>query len=246
MHMIQNACNLRYKDAYTSCYICHAKCKKCTKESYTYATKELPHTQLKKSNTHQAPPANEWKLLDLGVWWKYRLVGHVWVHGSRLSSLSLHYLSENDTSLLCAWFWNGTSAITLKWDMGVLLTKVTHGVCEPKELRETTSGGNILCLGSGLSNNWLFAGRSRHQRRSQKLASPRSGLPIQLTPSKIRMWKTMKRQRRRRRVPKAEVESVTQVPEYCFTVCRCEVFGDAWKRLHKHTENWMSGLVAVK
>jgi hypothetical protein len=44
--MIQNACNLRYKDAYTSCYICHAKCKKCTKENYTYATKELPHTKL--------------------------------------------------------------------------------------------------------------------------------------------------------------------------------------------------------
>jgi hypothetical protein len=41
MHMIQNAHKLRYKDAYTSCYICHAKCKKCTKESYTYATKEL-------------------------------------------------------------------------------------------------------------------------------------------------------------------------------------------------------------
>jgi hypothetical protein len=39
--MIQNACNLRYKDAYTSCYICHAKCKKCTKESYTYATNRL-------------------------------------------------------------------------------------------------------------------------------------------------------------------------------------------------------------
>jgi hypothetical protein len=46
MHMIQNACNLRCKDAYTSCYICHAKCKKCTKVSYTYATKELPHTKL--------------------------------------------------------------------------------------------------------------------------------------------------------------------------------------------------------
>jgi hypothetical protein len=46
MHMIQNACNLRYKDAYTSCYICHAKFKKCKKESYTYATKELPHTKL--------------------------------------------------------------------------------------------------------------------------------------------------------------------------------------------------------
>jgi hypothetical protein len=46
MHMIQNACNLRYKDAYTSGYICNAKCKKCTKESYTYATKELPHPNL--------------------------------------------------------------------------------------------------------------------------------------------------------------------------------------------------------
>jgi hypothetical protein len=30
-----------------------------------------------------------------------------------------------------------------------------------------------------------------------------------------------------------------------FTACRCEVLGDAWKRAHKHTENWMSGLVAV-
>jgi hypothetical protein len=46
MHMIQNACNLRYKDANTSCYICNAKCKKCIKESYTNATKELPHTKL--------------------------------------------------------------------------------------------------------------------------------------------------------------------------------------------------------
>jgi hypothetical protein len=31
-----------------------------------------------------------------------------------------------------------------------------------------------------------------------------------------------------------------------FTACRCEVLGDAWKRPHRHTENCMSGLVAVK
>jgi hypothetical protein len=31
-----------------------------------------------------------------------------------------------------------------------------------------------------------------------------------------------------------------------FTACRCEVLGDAWKRAHRHTENWMSGLIAVK
>jgi hypothetical protein len=101
----------------------------------------------------------------------------------------------------------------LKWDMGILLTKVTHGVWNPKELRATTSGGNVLGLGSGLSNTWLFAGRPRHQWRTQKLASPKSGLPIQPTPGKIRVWKTMKRQRRERGVPKAEVGSVTQVPE---------------------------------
>jgi hypothetical protein len=81
----------------------------------------------------------------------------------------------------------GTGAITLKWDMGKLLTKVTHGVCDPKELRATTSCGHILCLSSGLSNTRLFAGRPRHQRGTQKLASPRIGLPIQPTQSKIRI-----------------------------------------------------------
>jgi hypothetical protein len=107
----------------------------------------------------------------------------------------------------------GTGVVTLKWDMGILLTKVTHGVCDPKELRATITSGNGLCLGSGLRNTRLFAGRPRHQRRSQKLASPRSGLPIQPTPGKIRIRKTMKIQRRGRRVPMAEVGGVTQVPE---------------------------------
>jgi hypothetical protein len=45
-----------------------------------------------------------------------------------------------------------TGAVTLKWDMGIFLTKVTHGVCDRKELRATTSCGHILCLGSGLNN----------------------------------------------------------------------------------------------
>jgi hypothetical protein len=53
--------------------------------------------------------------------------------------------------------------VTLKWDLGILLTKITHGVCEPKELRATTSCGHILKLGSGLSNTRLSAGRPRHQ-----------------------------------------------------------------------------------
>jgi hypothetical protein len=56
----------------------------------------------------------------------------------------------------------GIGATTLKWDMGILLTNVTHGICDPKELRETTSSGNELCFGSGLSNTRLFARRPRH------------------------------------------------------------------------------------
>jgi hypothetical protein len=44
----------------------------------------------------------------------------------------------------------GTDAVTLKWDMGILLTKVTHGVCDPKELRATTSTTTILALRDGL------------------------------------------------------------------------------------------------
>jgi hypothetical protein len=61
---------------------------------------------------------------------------------------------------------NGISVVILKWDMGILLIKITHGVCDPKELRAATSSGNVLYLGSGLSNTRLFAGRPRHQRRS--------------------------------------------------------------------------------
>jgi hypothetical protein len=66
----------------------------------------------------------------------------------------------------------GTGAITLKWNMGILLTKITHGMCDPKELRATSSCGNILSLSSGLSNTRLFAGRPRHQRRSKNWQVP--------------------------------------------------------------------------
>jgi hypothetical protein len=78
----------------------------------------------------------------------------------------------------------------------MLLTKVTHGVCDTKELRATTSCGYILCISVWLSNTRLFVGRPRRQSGTQKLASLRSGLPIQPTPGKIRVWISMKSQRR--------------------------------------------------
>jgi hypothetical protein len=82
------------------------------------------------------------------------MIPHFFVHGFGVE----HWLVCNAY---------GTGAITLKWDMGKLLTKVNHGVCDPKELRKTTSYGHILCLGSGLSTTGLFAGRPRHQRGTQ-------------------------------------------------------------------------------
>jgi hypothetical protein len=62
----------------------------------------------------------------------------------------------------------GTGAITLKWDMGILLTKVTHGLGDPKELRATTSSGNILGLGRGLSNTRLLCGKTKTPKKNPK------------------------------------------------------------------------------
>jgi hypothetical protein len=56
--------------------------------------------------------------------------------------------------------------------MGILLTKVTHGICDQKELRATTSCGNILCLGSGLSYTRLFAGRQDTKEDPKNLEVP--------------------------------------------------------------------------
>jgi hypothetical protein len=54
-------------------------------------------------------------------------------------------------SLQRLWHWvlcnaYGIGAVTLKWNIGIRLTKVTRGVCDPKELRATTSCDNVLCL----------------------------------------------------------------------------------------------------
>jgi hypothetical protein len=77
--------------------------------------------------------------------------------------------------------------------MGTLLTKVTQRVCDPKQLGATTSGSNILGICGKLSYTRLFARRPRNKRRSQKLASPGSRIPIDSTPHKIDIRKTKKR-----------------------------------------------------
>jgi hypothetical protein len=79
---------------------------------------------------------------------------------------------------------NVTCAITHERYMGTLLTKVTQCVCDPKQLGATTSGNNIPGFCDRLSYTRLFARRPRNKRRSQKLTSPQSRLPIDSTPHK--------------------------------------------------------------
>jgi hypothetical protein len=58
---------------------------------------------------------------------------------------------------------NGTHAITHERHMGTLLTKITKRVCDPKQLRATTSGSNILSFCGRLSYTRLFARRPRNK-----------------------------------------------------------------------------------
>jgi hypothetical protein len=107
-----NACNLRYKNAYRSCYKMQCKCKHAQRKAI-HMLQRSSHSQLKKSNTHQVPPTNEWKLLDLGPWWKYRLVVHVWVHGSKRFSFSTLALRKWYLASMC---------LVLEWSNGFFAT----------------------------------------------------------------------------------------------------------------------------
>jgi hypothetical protein len=70
---------------------------------------------------------------------------------------------------------NGTRAITHKSYMRTLLTKITQRVCDPKQLKATTSGSNILGFYGRMSYTRLFTRRPRNKRGTQKTdKSPKS------------------------------------------------------------------------
>jgi hypothetical protein len=99
---------------------------------------------------------------------------------------------------------NGTGAITKKWDLGALLTKVSQSVWNPQQLGTTTRGCNILCLDGRLSYTRLLAGRPRNQPGPKKLTRTRSRLPLDSATREIRIRKTMKRKSWGGRIPKAK------------------------------------------
>jgi hypothetical protein len=184
--------------------------------------KGAPTHQVKKSNKHQAPPANEWK---------YRLVGHVWVHGSRLSSLSLHWLSENDTSLLCTGFFATLMALVLSHWSGTwvysspksLLVYVIQRSWQ-QQLAAATYSASVVDWATldYLQENQDTKEDPRNWQvpevdflSNQHLAKSASEKP----------WSAKEEDAEYQR-PKSGVWR--KYLKIRFTACRCEVLGDAW------------------
>jgi hypothetical protein len=256
MHMIQNACNLKYKDDYTSCYICHAKCKKCTKKTYTYATKELPHTQLKKSNTHQAPPHKRVK-----VAWSRGLVKILasWSCEGTWIKVILPF------STLSLRKWHLTSmCLVLEWSTGFFATLValvlshwsgTWVYSSPKSLivyviQRSWEQQLAVATYSASVVDWATLDCLREDQDTKE--DPKNWQVLEV--DFLSNWHAAKSASEKPWSAKEE-DAEYQRPKsgvWCkylkirFTACRCEVLGDAWKRVHRHTENWMSDLVDVK
>jgi hypothetical protein len=115
---------------------------------------------------------------------------------------SMCLVLEWSTGFFCYAY--GTGAITKKWDLGALLTKVSLGVWDPQQLGTTTRGCNILHLGGRMSYTRLLVGRPRNQRGPKKLARTRSRLRLDSATSEIRIRKTMKWKSRVGWIPKAK------------------------------------------
>jgi hypothetical protein len=119
------------------------------------------------------------------------MIPHFYVFGSGMKNWVFRYTY-------------GTGAITKKWDLGALRTKVSQCVWNPQQLGTTTRDCNILCLGGGLSYTRLLAGRPRNQQRHKKLERTRSRLPLYSATSEIRIRKTMKWKSWAGQIPKAK------------------------------------------
>jgi hypothetical protein len=180
---------------------------------YIWCNRKSPKNQLERATNPKFPPqAHKWSLVE-------RLCENVCklILGRDMTQHNgpfLHIVSQEMVphfyvfgSGVKRWVFcyaYGTGAITKKWDLGALLTKVSQSVWNPQQLGTTTRGCNILCLGGRLSYTRLLAGRPRNQRGPKKLTRTRSRLPLDSTTSKIRIRKTMKRKSRRGRIPKTK------------------------------------------
>jgi hypothetical protein len=233
MHMIQNACNLRYKDAYTSCYICHDKCKRWTKKSCTYATKRAPpHPTQEIKHTPSSPRKRvrvAWSrgLVKISASWS--CVG-TWIKAIfPFSTLSLRKWCLTSMCLVLEWstrFFATLMALVLSHWSGTWVYSSPKSLMVYKiqrsweqQLAAATYSASVVPEVDFLSN------RHPAKSASEKPWSAKEEDAEYQRP-KLGVWR--------------------KYLKILFTACQCEVLGDAWKRAHRHTENCMSGLVAVK
>jgi hypothetical protein len=247
MHIIQNACNLRYKDAYTSCYICNAKCKKCIKESYTYATKRTPtHPTQEIKHTPSSP---------------HKRVKLVWSRGlvKILASWScvgtwIKVIFPFSTLSLRKWYLT-SMCLVLEWSTGFFATLMalvlshwsgTWVYSSPKSLmvyviQRSWEQQLAAATYSASVVDWATLDCLREDEDTKE--DPKNWQvpevdflsnwhPAKSTPEKT--WSGKEEDVEYQR-PKSGVWR--KYLKICFTACRCEVLGDAWKRAHRHTEN---------
>jgi hypothetical protein len=246
-----NACNLRYKDAYTSCYIRHAKCKNCTKESYTYATKELPHTNSRNQTNTKLPRKRVKVALSRGlvkISASWSCVG-TWINEIfPFSMLSLRKWYLTSMCLVLEWstrffatlmalvlsHWSGTWVYSSPKSLMVYVIQMSW----EQQLAVVTYSASVVdwapldCLQVDfLSKNWQVPEVDFLSYRH--LAKSASENP----------WIAKEEDAEYQRTKSGVCCKYLNMR---LIACRCEVVGDAWKWAHRHTENWMSGLVAVK
>jgi hypothetical protein len=252
MHMIQNLCNLRYKDAYTLCYIFHAKCKKCTKESYTCATKELPHTNSRNQTHTKLPPQTSESCLLVKISASWSCVG-TWIKVIfPFSTLSLRKWYLTSMCLVLEWntgffatlmalvlsHWSGTWVYSSPKSLMVYMIQRSweQQLAAATYFASVVDWATLDCLRENQDTNedpknWQVPEvdflSNRHPAKS----------------ASEKPWRAKEEDAEYQR-PKSGVWR--KYLKMRFTACRCEVLVDAWKRAHRHTENWMSGLVAIK
>jgi hypothetical protein len=208
LHDMCYTCSLRYKDANMIWYKNEGATCICTSTLPTedQKGKTTPSTPHKRANVawSKGLVRISASCFSVGTWMRSMFL---------FSTLSLRKWYLTSICLVLEWKHgvfgntNGTRAITHERYIGTL-TKITQRVCDPKQLGTTTSGSNIFGFCGRLSYTRLPARRPRNKRRTQKLTSPRSQLPIDSTPRKVGIRKTKKRKGRGRRVPKTELRSV--------------------------------------
>jgi hypothetical protein len=232
----------------------HMQCKTCNRKA-NHMLQRSSYYKLKKPNTYRVLPANDWMLLEQGAWWNYPVVGFVWAHGSRLSSLSRFCLLENGTHLYVLCFRMKNWVLCNAYDTGLSQRSGTWVYSSPKsimvyvihrsweqQLAATTHLASVVdCAILDCSQEDQDTKEDPENQRVPELDFLSRRQPAKSTSEKP--WSVKEED--------AEYQSLKswvyrKYLKILLIACQCDVLGDAWKRAHRHTLNCMSGLIAIR